>query len=86
MTPPRRPNANLSKEETWLMQAVIQQRQPELLSVVGELGKIPLSDVQRESLRNVLADELMATGLTREGDINARGLKLDNLIGQLTFL
>ena len=56
-----------------------------LKPLVIRLGHEPLSDDQREHLREALADELLAAGLRDDGEPNVLGVKLDDLIGRLSY-
>jgi hypothetical protein len=55
------------------------------VEAVNRLGKVALTEGQREALREVLADELCSTGLKQNGEPNERGLKLDAIIGKLMY-
>lgn len=74
---------SLHPEEARLLREVLWKRQPSLLHRLDSLGVIPLTTEQREELRQVLADELCETGLQPDDEPNERGLRLDDLIGQL---
>ncbi|HEX6903868.1 MAG TPA: hypothetical protein VF789_29425 [Thermoanaerobaculia bacterium] len=66
-----------------LLRAVISRREPRLLKIVETLEKAPLTDEQREMLREVLADELCESGLRDDDEPNELGTRLDDLIGRL---
>lgn len=66
-----------------LLERIIAQRNPALLSLVVSLESCALDEQQRETLRGVLSDELVENGLG-EGDEPTRyGEEIDDLIGQL---
>lgn len=76
----------LTGEELTLLREVLWKRQPVLLRVVNLLGESPLTDEQRDEIRNVLADELCETGLLPNDEPNQRGIALDNIIGKVLSL
>lgn len=76
----------LKEEELVLLRSVISCRQPDLSWLVDTIGKRLLSVEERESLREVLGDELCATGLTESFTPNQRGLVIENLIDRLWYV
>ena len=69
--------------ESLLLREVIWRRAPRLAVLVNRLGEIPLTDDQREELREALADELLGSGLGPDGEPTSRGRELDRLISRL---
>jgi len=74
----------LSHEEQELLQSVTDQRAPELSGLVMRIGTRPLTDDERDSLREALAAELSARGLRPDDEPNEYGLTIDALIGRLS--
>jgi hypothetical protein len=66
-----------------LLRECVQRQAPELLDVLAKVGNVPLSDDEREDLREAVAAELDATGIDYKGGHNPRGIALDNLIDVL---
>lgn len=66
-----------------LLHEIISKQQPELLLLLDLLGNTPLTEEQREGLREALAAELCDTGLDENDEPNSRGLHIENLIDQL---
>lgn len=85
MSPYRAPKI-LRPEDLALLRSTIQKQQPELLPLLDLLGVQPLTEDQREALREALADELVETGLRDDSEPNARGRHLDDIIGRLRRL
>ncbi len=85
MSPFRAPKI-LRPEDLVLLRATIQKQQPELLPLLDLLGVQPLTEDQREALREALADEFVETGLMDDSEPNARGRHLDDIIGTLRRL
>ena len=75
----------LTTEEAELLREVVWRREPSLLRLLEVIGRTPLTTVQREALREILADELCETGLRADDEPNERGLKIDDLIGRLMY-
>jgi hypothetical protein len=76
-------NIKLEDKNLKLLAEIIQRRQPELLYVLRQLGEIPLTQEQRESLRQALAAELCETGLDESDEPSSRGREIENLIDRL---
>jgi hypothetical protein len=80
---------SLSADERDLLSQVVANRGSDLSPVLGQLDRgEKLSVDNAERLRDAIGRELMATGIT-DGEINGRGMKLDNLIdtvGRLSHL
>jgi hypothetical protein len=80
---------SLSADERDLLSQVVAKRGSDPPRLLGELDRGErLSADNAERLRTAIGEELMATGITG-GEINGRGMKLDNLIdtvGRLTYL
>lgn len=73
----------LTDEDFQLLREAVLKYYPSLIGLVGLVGKEPLSEEQRETLREALAGELCSTGLRPDDEPNERGIKLDNIIGKL---
>ena len=73
----------LSPAESELLRKIIWKRQPALAVLLDTLGRKRLSDEQRESLREALAEELGESGLREDDEPNETGMMLDGLIGRL---
>jgi hypothetical protein len=80
---PNRPPSLLKAEDLDLLRTTILRRQPDLISLVDSLGQQPLTDDQRELLRDVLLKEFLEVGLEPNDEPNKLGIKLDDLIGLL---
>jgi hypothetical protein len=70
----------ISSEEMELLRECVSRHRPELLSLLGKLGRIGLTFDEREGLREAVSDEFAATGLEPDYEPNKRGLKLEDLI------
>ena len=66
-----------------LLRSTFQKQQPGLLPLLDLLGAQPLTEDQREALREALADELIETGLRDDSEPDERGRPLDDIIGRL---
>jgi hypothetical protein len=75
----------LSNIDLQFLNEVIRRSNPTLSNVADLVGKVALTEDQREDLREALADELCSTGLKPDGEPNERGLKLDTIIGKLMY-
>jgi hypothetical protein len=64
-----------------LLLEIVQRRDLSALFLIDRLGS--LSDDERETLRSVVADELVETGLGPDDEPNARGKVLEDLIDRL---
>jgi hypothetical protein len=71
-----------SSEKSRLLEAV-RENAPHLLLVAKKAGTTPLTDHERESLRESLADALTRHGLTQDGEVNEKGARIDEVIGKL---
>jgi hypothetical protein len=76
-------NRGLRPERSALLRQVIARHQPELDQRAATIGILPLSDEEREILREVITTEFLATGLEGNDEPNARGLELEGLIDDL---
>jgi hypothetical protein len=74
-------NANID-----LLYAVVMRRKSEYADLLNQLGIIPLSDKQRELLRDVISDEFIEYGLREDDEPNEKGLELELLIDLLGCL
>jgi hypothetical protein len=73
----------LTQFEIGLLRRLVSQRDPSLAAVVRSLGRTPLTDDQREALREVLLQEMLERGLGAGDEANAYGRQLDDIIGRL---
>jgi len=63
-----------------LLKAILQKRNPGLLSLLDKIGRELLSPLEREQIQNTIADELTSSGTDAVGEINQYGIELDDLI------
>ena len=75
----------LKSDQFELLGAVVRRRAPALNGLVHQLKDSPaaLSDADRESLRQVVADELCDLGLRQDDEPNEYGLQLEDVIDGL---
>ena len=73
----------LSPERSALLQQAVARHKPELDQRVATIGFVPLSEEERETLREALTSEFLATGLEGSDEPNARGIELEDLIDDL---
>lgn len=66
-----------------LVESVLRARAPEKVSVASALPDRPLSGDERELLRELLADELVETGLGPDDEPNERGRVIEDAIDWL---
>jgi hypothetical protein len=66
-----------------LIAGIVLRRRPDLDTVLRKVGKTALTEEERESLRETLADELCAEGLHPNGEPNERGHFVESLIDAL---
>ncbi|TEB14555.1 hypothetical protein Psfp_02797 [Pelotomaculum sp. FP] len=81
-------NYKLHPEEKRLLHEIIIKHQPKLLpllDILASSGNIVLTSEQRENLREVIADELVVSGLDKNYEPNPRGLILEGLIDRLWY-
>lgn len=73
----------LKDNELALLREVLRKRNPSLLEAVrGVSDTLTMRHDQRETMLDIVADELAETGIA-DGEINARGVLLDDLIDAL---
>ncbi len=70
----------IQQEQYALLREVLQKRAPDTISLLGKLGSESLSAEERIQLQGIVGDELAASGVGGNGDINDYGKKLDELI------
>lgn len=75
----------LSINERALLERVIRSREPSLGSLLSSLGRLSLTDAEREDLRGVLAEELCERGLDEKDEPTPYGRAVDDVIGKLMF-
>ena len=73
----------LDHDERTLLRAVVSKHRPTLLPLLDRVGFVPLTDDQREDLREAIACELVETGMKANAEPNATGLLLERLIDRL---
>jgi len=66
-----------------LIREVLAVRAPEKLARLFMQPHVPLGDDERDELRGVLADELIATGLDSDDEHSARGHLIEDAIDWL---
>jgi hypothetical protein len=91
----------LSPDMSKLLSEVLRKRNPHLMSKVASSQVVKLSEKQREELRQLIADELIETGLREDDEPKltssqiryrpkmekvGRGLLLEDLIDKLADL
>lgn len=77
---------SLSDQDMSLLREAITRRRPKLLPLLDQLGTVPLTDEQRENLREAIGIEFCETGLREDSEPNERGLALESLIDALGYL
>lgn len=73
----------LSPERSALLQQAVARHKPEFDQRAATIGIVPLSDEERETLREALTSEFLATGLEGNDEPNVRGIELEDLIDDL---
>jgi len=76
---------NLRPELAVLLDAAPQARRPGLPKFIGE-GFLSLSDSEINDVIDAVSDELLENGLQANSEPSARGILLDELIGELTSI
>jgi len=76
-------NKQLSQNTYDKLVEIIQRRNPELLNLPFFTPPKPLTDEEREAIREALADEFCEFGLKEDSEPNKYGLFIDDLIGKL---
>jgi hypothetical protein len=66
-----------------LISDVLRARAPEQRHLLAQLGREPISVDQREAIRVILADELIARGLDPDDEPNERGQLIEAAIDWL---
>jgi hypothetical protein len=66
-----------------LISDVLLARAPNQLHLLATLGREPLSLDERETIRGILADELVAVGLDPDDEPNERGQLIETAIDWL---
>lgn len=69
-----------------LIREVVGERTPEQINLIDKLGSRPLDQSTRETLREILADELVETGLDQDDEPNERGHLIEAAIDWLGHL
>ncbi len=75
----------LKSSQFELLETVVRRRAPELNELVKRLGALSadVSEADRESLRQLVADELCELGLRANDEPNEYGLQLEDVIDGL---
>jgi hypothetical protein len=76
----------LTRDEHELLHRAVAERNSDLLPLLSEIDRRPLSSDEREELRGALAEELTAAGLGPGDEPTDYGRRLDDLIGRLGSL
>jgi hypothetical protein len=69
-----------------LLRDAVGRFRPDLVDRLATLGDVPLREDEREALREAVAQELLASGLTDADEPNSRGLALESVIDVLGHL
>jgi len=69
--------------ELVVLRRVVEKRDPALLTRLDSLADCPLTDDERESLRDLVADEFTERGLRNDDEPTAYGLVLESIIDWL---
>lgn len=75
----------LSAVEMDLLNAVVLARVPENKNLVEGLGERLLTDEEREEIRDIRAEEMLARGVDEHGELDQYGRQLDHIIGRLMW-
>lgn len=75
-----------TQDERELLRRAVAEHSSDLLPLLPEIGRRPLSSDEREELRGALAEELTAAGLGPGDEPTDYGRRLDDLIGRLGAL
>jgi len=81
MTGPSR--LGLADNMLLLLQQTIEHHEPELLSLARSVGKLPLTEADREALRGAVLSEFLGSGLDSGDEPTPYGLELERLIDAL---
>ena len=76
----------IADKQMELLREVVFRRNPDLSRLLCGLGTRPLTDVEREELREAVGTEFCDTGLQDNSEPNERGLALERLIDLLGHL
>ena len=71
---------HLSSEMGYLFKEVVSRRNPELVEAVDQIESGFLTSTFKQSLIDILTDELRSTGLRPESEPTGRGLMLEDLL------
>jgi hypothetical protein len=77
---------DLSKAQQDLLRDILQRHGSQLLILLDSPDAIKLTGNQRDELRQLITDELCATGLRDDYEPNQRGLLLEELIDRVGHL
>jgi len=76
-------NDKLNFSESSLLREIIMKHNDSLINILDSIGQSKLTTEERENLRELIADELIETGLDENDEPNKRGLMLEKLIDML---
>lgn len=66
-----------------LLRLTVQHHIPELLPLVDTVGRTPLSETDREALRNIVLSEFLSAGVGSDDTPTSYGLELEDPIDAL---
>ena len=72
-----------SSEKLELLREVITRRAPALVGLLVRVGDEPLSQDERNALREAVTDEFAEHGLQADHEPNAYGLRMEELVDWL---
>ena len=78
-------SGGLSRAEADLLREVASRRSPSSLQLVDALAERQLTGEEREELRQIVVDELVARGLCKDDEPNAYGHRMERLIDALGY-
>jgi hypothetical protein len=82
----RGPSDRLTEAELQTITSLLQEADDEEdREVLGVIGRRPLTDDERERIRDLLALQLMKRGVLADGSMNDEGRALDEIIGKLFY-
>jgi hypothetical protein len=66
-----------------LLRRTVERQVPDLLPLVGTVGKSPVSETDREALRSAVLSEFLSSGRANDDEPTSFGLELEELIDAL---
>jgi hypothetical protein len=76
-------NNILKLQEKKILRELLLKHNPSFLPLLDSIGEEALTIEQRESLREVILDEFLETGIEEDDEPNERGRMLEQLIDRL---